>query len=278
MLTSKVKRTQLTFRWTAPRGLLTIVLFLALAVISEFFMVSFFKVAGLTEAFEFKFFTVIISPLFHLLPLGVVLVLVASWVYLTKNLAMRKPKKSPAKVSKVHRRHPRRRKTRSSSLGKTIKAIKNFFSRITGFLPRYRNVSVVQQRLTFGKLAFESIVTVLTIFLLSLITFYVLIYPNLFTDFAVEVYTTNSALHGFVLKVIEALQGIAGALAPVVSAIDSGLRAIAPGFRDTFEGFVTSRHQPLSAGDLLWRYVLAQNAAAWISALAAIAYGKYFSR
>jgi hypothetical protein len=126
MLTSKVKRTQLTFRWTAPRGLLTIVLFLALAVISEFFMVSFFKVAGLTEAFEFKFFTVIISPLFHLLPLGVVLVLVASWVYLTKNLAMRKPKKSPAKVSKVHRRHPRSRKTRSSSLGKTIKAIKNF--------------------------------------------------------------------------------------------------------------------------------------------------------
>jgi hypothetical protein len=278
MLTSTVRRTRLTFRWTAPKGLLTIVLFLALAVISEFFMVSFFKGVGLTEGFTFKFFTVTISPLFHLLPLGVVLVQVASWIYLTKHLAMRKPKKSPAKVSKVHRRRPRRKITRSSSLGKTIKAIKNFFSQINSFFLRHHKVSFVQQPLTFGRLAFESVVTVLTLFLLSIITFYILVYPNLFTDFAVEVYTTNSALHGFVLKIIEALQGIAGALAPVVSAIDGGLRVIAPGFRSAFEGLITSRHQPLSAGDLLWRYVFCQNAAAWILALSMLGYGKYFSR
>jgi hypothetical protein len=278
MLASTVRRTRLTFRWTAPKEMLTIVLFTALALLSEFFMVSFFKGAGLTEAFTFQFFTVTISPLFHLLPLGVVMVLVVSWMYLTKHLATRTPKKSPARASKVQRRRPRRRKIQSSFLGKTIKALKNFFSRVSNFFVRSQSVSFAQQRLTFGKLAFESTVTVLTIFLLSLITFYVLVYPNLFTDFATEVYTTNSALHGFVLKIIEVLQGVAGALAPAVSAIDGGLRAIAPGFRNAFEGLVTSRHQSLTSGDLLWRYVLCQNVAAWISGFATLAYGKYFSR
>ena len=271
-MTSKGQRTRLTFRWTAPKGLLTIVLFLALALISEFFMVSFFTVAGLTEAFAFKFFTVTISPLFHLLPLGVILVLVSSWIYLTKYLAMRSRGKSPAKVQQIRRRRPRRRKTRLNFLRRIIRAIENIFNQIGNFFLRSRGVSFVQRRLSFGRLAFESIVTVLTIFLLSIIICYVLVYPNLFTDFAVGLYSANSALHGFVLKAIEILQGVANALAP----IDGGLRALAPGFRNAFEGLVSSP-QSFTGGDLLWRYVFCQNAAAWVSAIAALAYGKYIS-
>ncbi len=277
-MTSKGQRNRLTFRWTAPKGLLTIVLFLALALISEFFMVSFFTVAGLTEAFSFKFFTVTVSPLFHLLPLGVVLVLVSSWIYLTKYLAMGARKQSLAKVSQIRRRRPRRRKTRLNFLRRIFGAIENFFSQIGSFFLRSRGVSFVQRRLSFGRLTFESMVTVLTIFLLSIIILYVLVYPNLFNDFAVELYSANSALHGFVLKTIEVLQGIAKALAPIVSAIDGGLHAIAPGFRNAFEGLVTSRPQSFTGGDLLWRYVFCQNAAAWVSAIAALAYGKYVSK
>ncbi len=270
-MTPKERRTRLTFRWTAPNGLLTIVLFLALALISEFFMVSFFTVAGLTEAFAFKFFTITVSPLFHLLPLGVVLVLVSSWIYLTKYLAMGRRAKSPAKVSQIRRRHPRRRKTQVNFLQRIIGAIKNLFSRVGSFFLRSRGVSFVQRRLSFGRLAVESTVTVLTIFLLSIILLAVLVYPNLFTDFAVRFYNTNSALQGFMVKVAEIVQGI---LAP----IDGGLRAIAPGFRNAFEGLVASGHQSLTGGDLLGRYVFCQNAAAWISALAALAYGKYGSK
>ena len=273
-MTSKGQRNPLTLRWTAPKELLTIVLFLALALISELFMVSFFTVAGLTEAFAFMFFTITISPLFHLLPLGVVTVLVSSWIYLTKYLAMGARRKSLAKVSKIRRRRPRRRKARLNFLRRIAGATDNFFSQIGNFFLRSRSVSFVQRRLSFGRLTFESTVTVLAIFLLSIITFYVLVYPNLFNDFAVGLYSSNSAFHGFVVSIAEPLQGVIKALAP----IDAGLRAIAPGFRNAFGGLVTSGSQSLSEGDLLWRYVFCQNAAAWVSAIAALAYGRYVSK
>ena len=153
-------------------------------------------------------------------------------------------------------------------------AIKKFFSKISSVFIRSRGVSFVQRRLSFGRVALESTVTVLTIFLLSIILLYVLVYPNLFTDFAVGLYSVNSAFHGFVLQSIESLQGIGKALAP----IDDGLRAIAPGFRNTFEGIVSARTPSLTEGDLLWRYVFCQNAAAWVSAIAALAYVRYFSK
>ncbi|MHC3128588.1 MAG: hypothetical protein IBV52_00720 [Candidatus Bathyarchaeota archaeon] len=271
-MASKGKRNRLTFRWTAPKGLLTIVLFIALALISEFFMVSFFAFSGLTEVCAYKFFTVTVSPLFHLLPLAVILVLVSSWIYLTKHIAMRPYRISPAKVSESRRRRPRGRKTRSKSTRSVIGAIKKFFNQISSVFLRSRGGSFVQRRLSFGRVALESAVTVLTIFLLSIILLSVLVYPNLFTDFAVGFYSANSAFHGFVLKTIETLQWIGKVLAP----IDGGLRAIAPGFRNAFEGLVTSRSQSLTSGDLLWRYVFCQNAAAWVSAIAALAYVRYF--
>ena len=277
-MSAKGQRNPLTFSWTAPKGLLTIVLFLALALISEFFMVSFFTVAGLTEAFAFRFFSLTISPLFHLLPLGVVMVLVSSWIYFTKHLAIGSRRKSPARISQIRRRHPRRRKARVSFLRRMFGAVKNFFSQIGSFFLRSRGVSFVQRSLSFGRLTFESTVTILTIFLLSILVLSVLVYPSLFNDFAVGLYSANSAVHGFVLKIVEVLQGIAEALAPIVSAIDGGLRAIAPGFRNAFGGLMTSSPQSLTGGDLFWRYVLCQNAAAWVSAIAALAYGKYFSK
>jgi hypothetical protein len=272
-MASKGKRNSLTFRWTAPKGLLTIGLFLALAFISEFFTVSFFTFSGLTEVFAYKFFTVTVSPLFHLLPLAVILVLVSSWIYLTKHIAMRPHRISPAKVSKIRRR-PRGRKSRSKSTRNVMGAIKNFFNQISSVFLRSRGGSFVQRRLSFGRVAFESAVTVLTIFLLSIILLSVLVYPNLFTDFAVGFYSANSAFHGFAVSLAEALQGVIKALAP----IDGGLRAIAPGFRDAFEGLVTSRSHSLTGEDLLWRYVFCQNAAAWISAIAALAYVRYGGR
>jgi hypothetical protein len=269
-MASKRQR-RLTFSWTAPKGLLTVVLFIALALISEFFMISFFTGAGLTEAFTFKFFTITISPLFHLLPLGVVLVLVSSWIYFSKYLVKGSRRKSPAKASRISRRRTRRKKPQMNFLQRIVSAIGNFFG-------RSRGVSFVQRRLSFGRLAVESTVTVLAIFLLSLIICSVLVYPNLLNDFAVRLYSTNSAIHGLVLKIVEMLQGVAKVLAPIVSAIDGGLRAIAPGFRNVFEGLVSSRPQSFTEEDLLWRYVFCQNAAAWISAIAVLVYGKIFLR
>jgi hypothetical protein len=261
LMASKGKGDSLTFGgWTAPKGLLTIGSFLALAFISEFFMVSFFAGSGLTETYAYP---LPVSPLFHLLPLAVILVLVSSWMYLTNHIVMRPHRISPAKVSKTRRRRPRRTTKSTRSI---MGAIKKVFSKISSVLLRSRGVSSAPQQLSFGNLAFESTVTVLTIFLLSMILLSVLVYPNLFTEFAAGFYSKTSPLQGFMQSLADGLVSIAG-----------GLDSIAPGFRSAFEGRVSTRLPSLTEGDLLWRYVFCQNAAAWVSALAALAYVKYFS-
>jgi hypothetical protein len=253
-----------TFRWTDPKGLTIIGLFLALAFISEYFIVSFFAGSGLTEASAYP---LPVSPLYHLLPLAVILVLVSSWIYLTKHVAMRPHRISPAKVSKTRRRHPRRRKTRVTFTRRVMMSVKKFFSKISAVFLRSRDVSSSQRRLSFGRIALESAATVLTMFLLSIILLSVLVYPRLLTDFAVGFYSTTSSLQGF-------MRTLANALIPIAS----GLNSIAPTFSSAFRGLVASSSQSLTQGDLLLRYVFCQNAAAWISAISALAYVRYTTK
>ena len=261
-MASKGKGDRLTFGgWAAPKGLLTVGLFIALAFVSEFFMVSFFAGSGLTET---STYALPVSPLFHLLPLAVMLVLVLSWIYLTNHIARRPRRVAPAKVWKSRRRRPRR--TTKSTRG-IMGAIKKVFSKISSVLLRSSGVSSAPQRQSFGGVALKSAVTVLTIFLLSIILLSVLVYPKLFTDFAVGFYSETSPLQGFMQSLAEGLVSIA-----------SGLDSIAPGFRSAFEGIVSTTLPSLTEGDILWRYVFCQNAAAWVSALAALAYVRYFSK
>jgi hypothetical protein len=97
---------------------------------------------------------------------------------------------------------------------------------------------------------------------LSIILLSVLLYPRLFADFAVGFYSTTSALQGF-------MQALANALVPIAS----GLNSIASGFSKAFEGLVAS--QALAGGELLWRYVFCQSAAACASAISVLTYVRY---
>jgi hypothetical protein len=239
-------------------------------------MVYFFTFSGLEDNFAFNFFTITISPLFHLMPLGVVFVLISSWTYLTKYMAVVPRRMSPTKKqSETLRRLPRRgRKMR-------FKSFRNFFRRISAAFRRIRGVSYVQQRLFFARAAVRSTATVLTVFLVSILILYILVHPNLPQDLAIGLYSANPSFHGFVLKTIDIAQGISHALSPIgwlASAIDGALRAAAPGFRNTVEGLGSSMTEPLTNLNLVSKYTLCQNAAAWISAILALVYGEYISR
>ena len=257
-MATKTKIDGTTFSWTAPKGMLTAGLFLAIAFVSEFFMVSFFMGSGLTEASSSQ---LPVSPLFHILPLAVIIVLVLSWTYLTKHVATRPRRKAPTKVSKS-RRHPRRRsrKSKTSVMG----TFKNVLGKI-GSAFSSEDHSVVFRRRSFGGVALESAVTVLTVFLLAILLSALLVYPRLFTDFAVEFYSTTSGLQGFLQSLAEGLVSMG-----------SGLDSAASGFGSAFGGLVASSSASLSQGDILWRYVFCQNAAAWISAITALVYVRYF--
>jgi len=258
-MASKGKGDSSTFGgWTTQKGLLTIGSFLALAFISEFFMISFFVGSGLTETYAHQ---LPVSPLFHILPLAVILVLVSSWIYLTNHIATKPHRVSPARVSKTRRRRSRRTKSSRGAMG----ALKKVFTKIISVFSS-NSVSSAPQRPSFSKAALESTVTVITVFLLAIILLAVIVYPNLFTRFAAGFYSETSALQGFMQS-----------LADVLVSVASGLDSIAPGFRSAFEGIVSAKLPALTQGDLLWRYVFCQNAAAWVSALVALAYVKNFS-
>jgi len=257
-MASKETIVNTAFSWTGQKGLLTAGLFLAVAFVSEFFMVSFFMGSGLTEATQLP-----VSPLFHILPLAVIVVLVLSWTYLTKHVAVRPYRKTTTKVPKS-RRHPRRRARKSKT--SIIETVKNFLGKIGSALSS-RDISAAPQRRSFGSVAFESGITVLTVFLLAFILLAVLVYPRLFTDFAIEFYSKTSGLQGFLQSVAEGAVSIAGGLEPIAS-----------GFRSAFEGLVSPNLPSFTGGDLLWRYVFCQNAAAWISAISALVYVRYFSK
>jgi hypothetical protein len=294
MVASEERWKRLIFRWTAPKGFVAMALFFALALLIEYLMVYLFTLSGLADRFLFKFFSITISPLFHLIPLGVIIVLVSSWMYLTKYIAVMPRRILPAKkpLRPRGRRYSRARKVRFRSFrkffealgklfGRVGRAFKGFFSRIGATVFRIRGFSYVQQRLLFTRAAVKSTATVMLVFLVSILALYILVRPRVTYDLAVGLYRANPSFHGFVLKTIEIGQGIAQALSPIgwlASAIDNALRAAAPSFRNALEGIGAPITEPLAKLDLVWGYVICQNLAAWVSAVVALAYGAYVSR
>jgi hypothetical protein len=240
-----------TLRWESQKGLLTLCSFIAIAIISEFFLVSFFAGSGLTSI------SVLIAVLlFVVVPIAVIVVLVGSWMYLTKYFVMGRREPKPKKVSKSHRRHTR----------KTKKSItESFSSTVRGFLAKvFRSDSSANYgRLSFSKAAVRSGLSVFTIFLLSAILLSVLMYPRLFTDFAIRFYNTSSFLQ-------DVMQILANSLVPLAS----GLNSIAPGFREVFGGLASTNASVYTEANIMLIYVVCQIAAAGISALTAFAYAR----
>ena len=108
----------------------------------------------------------------------------------------------------------------------------------------------------------------------------VLGYPSFIYEIVVGFHVANPSFHGFVLKTFEIAQGVGQTLAPLGwlgSAANSALLALAPSFRIGLEGFGTSITGPLVELDLVWKYAICQNVAAWACALTALMYRQYVS-
>jgi len=96
----------------------------------------------------------------------------------------------------------------------------------------------------------------------------------------VTYYRENPSSRDFVLGTIEFARSIGQAVAPLgglASAINNALIGAALGFRKTLEGAGASLTQPIVHLDVVGKYLVTQNLAAWISALSALIYGAYIS-
>lgn len=264
-----------------------------LSLFFEFLLVYSFQSFGLTDrnvwitTFQIPatdwFFTLSISPLFHLLPITVIFVLVSSWTYLTRYTAFMPTRTEAAKrpLPSTRREQEKRRFRALRQFSKSIeKSLQRISRAVKAGFRRIRGVSYVSRRLYFARAAVRSGFAVLLVFISLSLVVYVVLYPDLIRRGVIGMYMGNPSFLGFVRGTIDLAQGVGEALPPLGelgNAFHNAVVGAAPGFRNGLEQAVGSFIGPVVGLDVVGKYVLSQNVAAWASALVALVYGTYVS-
>lgn len=269
-------------KWTSPKRLAAIIVFLVIVFLLEYVIIYSSIALGLTDSnplvWQTAYFTLSISLLFHLLPLSVILVLFLSWIYLTRHVAITYHKAEPTTT----RPPPPRRyeKVRFKTLRRYYKRI----SKKLGDTGRKIKETLLDSRLAkyLGRAVIKSAWTVVLTFCALALLVYLIAFPELIPDAATgALQGANSAFLGFVVWSINAANFIGQTLSPigwVAANINNGLAASSIGFRNAIIGITTPIVKPLIDLDLVGKYVLVQNIAAWVSALTALYYAQYSSK
>ncbi|MGB9713633.1 MAG: hypothetical protein ACPLZC_01490 [Candidatus Bathyarchaeales archaeon] len=263
-----VTQKRLVIRWTTLKGAVAIIFFILIAILAEYLVALYAISLGVEDKgllqWSFKFpgtdwnFVLTVSPIFHLVPAAVIISLVFSWICLTSYFTIK-----PAETLKS--------KTKASAKGEQKKGLlKKFFDGAKRRLLRVRGIAYMWQKVHFARAAIKSTLTLLLTFGALIIAISLLTYPNLIYHTIASAYQNDTSLLNFV-------KGTAQFFAPIgafFSAINGALIAAAPGFRD-FVVTVGSMIEPLTLLDGAGKYLVFQNLAAWISALATLVYGGY---
>jgi hypothetical protein len=266
-------------------------LFLALAFLLEYLIVYSFLSTGITdestwvETFQVPYvnwsFTLTVSPLLHLLPLAVVIVLISSWIFLTKQIAFIPQRIGSAKKIGFRRRRPQRRRLKfvrnfskriNRGLQKIGRAFRNSFLRIPGF-------SKLSRRLFFARTAIRGAMIILITFVCFALIAYSLAYPRWVHNMVINFYGENPSFMSSVIWVQQSFRSLGHTLAPIESiaaAINNALIAAGPGLKSSVQSLGASA-APIAQLDITEKYILVQNLGAWVCALIALACGKYAS-
>jgi hypothetical protein len=246
-------------RWSTLKGLSAIILFLVIAVLSEYVIVLYAINLGVKDAtvlqWDTQLLTVAISPLFHLVPMAVIIALVFSWTYLTKYVTRRPSELAKWKYGGYAKR------------GKEPRL--KFFGKLKSAILRVKGFAYFSRRIHFARAAIKGALTVLLTFGTFVFIVSLLAFPTLIPQAILNLYYNNPAVLSFMKNTAEALAPIGN----VFSSINNALLAAGPAFR----GFVSGLGNvlsPLTSLDNVGKYLAFQNAAAWITALTVLFYGE----
>lgn len=283
-MTTTETPTRQRIKWTTPKGLTSLIVFAIIAALIETTLIIGFQTIGLKDpnawTTTISSFTLSVSPLFHLLPLSVIIVLLASWQYLTTTTYPPRPE--------ITRRPQPPRRTQEKQ---RFKSLRQFTKRLTRRLQRTgqnvkttaqktKGISYISKRLNLTKPTVRSAFTIFFTFLAILFIIVLIEYPDLIHQSALDLYRDFPALLYFVKGIGQWLTGIGKAvpaLGQVGSSIYYGLASAGPGLRNSLTSAGTALTQSIFNTDLDTKYVLSQNVAAWTSAILAMIYGTYFS-
>lgn len=261
------------------KGLVAIILFLVLAVLTEYLVVLYALDLGASDSTLLRIewpMHIVISPLFHLVPIAVTVTLVFSWTYLTGKLAVKPQEMRKGKVVTSTKHGMESRKLAS----KTSRSVRKFFGRIKLGLLRVKAVSYLWQKIHFGRVTIKSALTVLLTFLILVLIVSLLTYPQLIYRTVASAYQNNPSLLNFVLSVNNSTRAFAEAVPPIgwiSTAVNNALLAISPAIRDSGQS-LGGLVGPLASLDNDGKYLVFQNAAAWISVLLILFYGEYLRK
>jgi hypothetical protein len=239
-------RKSLLIRWRTLRGLVSIIIFLVIALLLELLIVFYAIGLGVNDQsvvqYSFKFpgtgwtATVGMSLLFHLVPLVAVLALVSSWAYLAKHPAVgpREPARSTQTAKRA--KHPEAR---------------SYVTRLRSELLQAPTKSAVIVLFTFIGFAF----------VLSLLA-----YPQLIYQTIAHAYENNPSLLSFI-------KGSGKVFSPFGSFANGAIPFIGPAFRD-FAASLGGSFAFLANLDNPGKYLVFQNVAVWVSAVLALAYSE----
>ena len=272
-------------KWIAPTGVPATILFLAVVALLEFIMIYSSIFLGLEDTDPLVWnagaFTISISPIFHLLPIGVIIVLFASWIYLIRHIPYKPTRPQPAKTTRPlppPRRYEKKR----------LRILRRFISKLNKKIDdagRSIKVSISGSRLTkyldqhvAGKAVFKSTWTIVLSFSILALVAYLIIYPQLIPNAVNWLFAGGGSLFdGFVAWTVNAANAVGQTLFPLgwlAANINNGLAAAAPGFRSGIIGLTTPIIKPLVDLSLVGKYVVSQNVAAWASAIIALYAGR----
>jgi hypothetical protein len=288
-VTEKRER-RLVLRWTSARRYVSLILFLALSVVFELMLIFAFQIMGLTDQNAWVStllvpgtslsLTLTISPLLHIMPITVIIVLFTSWRYLAKanvflqqrEIAKRLPPRRTMETGrfKSTRRFFRNIGRRLQRLGRTVKS---GFAKIPG-------ISTLSQRVSSAHAAVRSAIVILLAFTSLAVGLIFVAYPDLIYHLTVNLYRGSPALVNCAAGTASWLNGV-GTLLPSLgglgAAINNALIAAAPGFRQSLEAAGTTLTRPIIQLDIVGKFALSQNLAAYAAAIIALMYGAYAS-
>jgi hypothetical protein len=253
---------RLPIRRTAIRGAVATALFIVVAVVAEFLVVIYAMDLGVSDPTLLKTnwpVTIVISPLFNLVPIALIVTLVFTWVYLSRKFAVKGQELRKGKVQ-----IPAKRGAGSKKISSRIsRPFRNFLAKI-----RSVNPSV------------KSALAVILLFLLFVLVASLLAYPQLIYRAVSSAYQNNPSLLDFVLSVDKSVKGFAEAVSPIGwigTSVNNALLAGAAGVGGAGEG-LGSLLGPVADLDNAGKYLVFQNAAAWISVFLILFYGEFLRK
>lgn len=266
---------RLILRWNTSKNFVATVLFIILVGLIEYaILASSAAEAKETTSIVLPLINLEISPSFHLLPATVLVSLIACFIHFTTHIATTHLKPKPA------------RKVRSSKGKLRFKTIRQSWRKVVRAGRRTKNrilqnssISYIVRQIVAAKALIKGGFVVIATFTFIVLLVSIVAYPALVKTAITGFLTGNEGFRGFVISTIRASEGFANVIAPIgvlAASIHSGLTAVAPAFKNSFEGVGSMLTAGLVSLKPIEKYVLTQNVAVWVVIAITLIYTRFF--